>query len=84
MLDRMKQYAATYERLRPLLLTANEKCLFDSLAMMGFLADQDLYPRWIIGVKTRPFGAHSWVQAGSTVLNDQHEYVRQFRPILAV
>jgi len=81
---RMKQCAATYERLRPLLLTANEKCLFDSLAMVGFLAAENLYPRWVIGVKTRPFGAHAWVQAGNTVLNDQHEYVRQFRPILAV
>lgn len=84
LLPRMKQVAATYERMRPLLLTANEKCLFDSLALMGFLATENLYPRWVIGVKTRPFGAHSWVQAGTTVLNDQHEHVRKFRPILAV
>ena len=83
-LQRMKLSAATYERLRPLLLSAHEKCLFDSLAMMGFLASENLFPRWVIGVRIGPFGAHSWVQTGATVLNDQHEYVRQFRPILVV
>ena len=81
-LARMKQCAVTYERLRPLLLTARDKCLFDSLALTNFLAAEQLFPRWVIGVKTSPFGAHAWVQAGTTVLNDQHEYVRRFRPIL--
>ena len=80
----MMQCAVVYERLRPLLLTANEKCLFDSLALMSFLAAEGLFPNWIIGVKTGPFGAHSWVQAGPTVLNDQHDHVRRFRPILVV
>lgn len=81
-LAHLKQCAAVYERLRPLLLTAQERCLFDSLALTNFLATEGLFPQWIIGVKTAPFGAHSWVQAGSTVLNDQHDYVRRFRPIL--
>lgn len=75
---------ATYARLRPLVLTAHENCLHDSLALVGFLASQGVFPRWVIGVKTRPFAAHSWVQMGSIVLNDQHETVRQFRPILVV
>ena len=80
-LAQMKECAVVYERLRPLLFTAREKCLFDSLALTNFLATESLFPRWVIGVKTAPFGAHSWVQAGTTVLNDQHEFVRRFRPI---
>jgi hypothetical protein len=75
---------AAYERLRPFVFTAHENCLHDSLALVGFLASEGVFPRWVIGVKTRPFGAHSWVQMGSIVLNDQHETVRQFRPILVV
>ncbi len=75
---------AAYERLRPFAFTAHENCLHDSLALVGFLASEGVFPRWVIGVKTRPFGAHSWVQMGATVLNDQHETVRQFRPILVV
>jgi hypothetical protein len=75
---------AIYERLRPFVFTAHENCLHDSLALVGFLASEGVFPRWVIGVRTRPFGAHSWVQMGATVLNDQHETVRQFRPILVV
>ena len=80
----MRPALLAYETLRPFVFTAREKCLLDSLALVMFLAKDGLLPRWVIGVRTGPFGAHSWVQCGTTVLNDQHEYVRQFRPILVV
>jgi hypothetical protein len=83
-LDLMRTGTSAYEKLRPFVFTAREKCLLDSLALLGFLATEGALPRWVIGVRTCPFGAHSWVQSGHTVLNDQHEYVRQFRPILVV
>jgi Transglutaminase-like superfamily len=83
-LEAMRPRVAAYEALRPFFFTAREKCLLDSLALIMFLAKDGLLPRWVIGIKTNPFGAHAWVQCGSTVLNDQHEYVRQFRPILVV
>jgi Transglutaminase-like superfamily len=76
--------AAAYDRLRPFGFTAQDRCLHDSLALVGFLAAEGVLARWVIGVKTRPFGAHSWVQNGTTVLNDQHEHVRRFCPILVV
>lgn len=78
----MRVSAIAYERLRPFLFTARKKCLFDSLSVLEFLASENLFPHWVIGVKTAPFGAHAWVQYGSLVLNDQHARVRQFRPIL--
>jgi len=83
-LEAMGSGVAAYEALRPFFFTAREKCLLDSLALVTFLAKEGLAPRWVIGVKAGPFGAHSWVQSGKTVLNDQHEYVCQFRPILVV
>ena len=76
--------ALAFERLRPLAFSARDRCLHDSLSLAFFLLAQGLSARWVIGVKTNPFGAHSWVQSGRTVLNDQHEYVRAFRPILVV
>lgn len=83
-LDAMTSGIAAYEKLRPFVVTAQHKCLHDSLALVNFLAAEGAFPRWVIGIKTRPFGAHSWVQSGETVLNDQHENVRRFRPILVV
>lgn len=70
--------------MRPLVITSHDKCLHDSLTLVHFLASEHFYPQWVIGVRTRPFAAHSWVQAGPLVLNDVHEYVRGFTPILVV
>lgn len=81
-LESVRTATAAYERLRPFAFSAHKNCLHDSLALVAFLACEGAFPRWVIGVKTRPFGAHAWVQMGATVLNDQHEMVRQFRPIL--
>ncbi|MES2956714.1 MAG: lasso peptide biosynthesis B2 protein [Pseudomonadota bacterium] len=75
---------AAFDRLRPLVFTSRDKCLFDSLALVNFLAHEGIFPRWVVGVHTGPFGAHSWVQSGGLVLNDLHQRVRRFRPILVV
>lgn len=75
---------ASYLRLRPFVFTAHDKCLFDSLTLMRFLAIEGMAASWVIGVRTRPFGAHSWVQSGPLVLNDLHEHVSGFTPILIV
>jgi hypothetical protein len=83
-LDALRSAVAVYERLRPLLFSARNRCLQDSLALVSFLARERLLARWVVGIKTRPFGAHSWVQCGEIVLNDQHDHVRRFRPILVV
>lgn len=83
-LHAMKSRAVVYDRLRPLVFSARERCLHDSLTLTCFLASDKLLPRWVVGVKTGPFGAHSWVQCGCTVLNDQHDYIRRFQPILVV
>ena len=75
---------ASYMRLRPFFFTAHDKCLHDSLTLIRFLARRGMFPAWVIGVRTRPFAAHSWVQSASLVLNDVHEHVRTYTPILVV
>jgi hypothetical protein len=71
-------------RMRPLLFAAHDACLYDSLALTRFLSYYRQYPACVIGVQTRPFGAHCWVQEAGFVFNDEPEYVRRFTPILAV
>lgn len=82
--EHLRAAVAAYLRLRPLLFTAHDRCLHDSLTLVRFLATKRLFPRWVIGVRTRPFAAHSWVQSGPTVLNDVHEHARDYTPILVV
>jgi hypothetical protein len=59
-------------------------CLFDSLALIHFLAHFGLYPDWVFGVTADPFEAHCWVQAGGIVLNDTVERTSGFTPIMVV
>jgi hypothetical protein len=59
-------------------------CLFDSLALINFLARYGLYPDWVFGVSADPFEAHCWVQAGNVVLNDTLERVSAFTPIMCL
>lgn len=81
---RLTHAIAIFDRLRPLAFTSKEKCLFDSIALTVFLALQGIAVHWVIGVATHPFRAHSWVQDGPEVLNDLHERVGRFTPLLVV
>lgn len=58
-------------------------CLFDSLALLQFLRGRGLTARWVFGVRTHPFEAHCWVQAGRIVLNDSAEHAGGFSLILS-
>lgn len=82
--ETMHLAAACYLRLRPFASTTHDRCLNDSLTLIHFLATQGLFPQWVIGVRANPFGAHAWVQHDGVVLNDLHERVRRYRPILVV
>jgi len=83
-LDRSRDLVAIFDRLRPFVFTSKDACLFDSLALIEFLALHGIYPAWLLGVQAQPFGAHSWVQHQQFVFNGTVEYVRRFTPILAV
>jgi hypothetical protein len=59
-------------------------CIFDSLALIHFMAQFDVFPCWVYGVKLEPFGAHCWVQVGNLVVNDMVDHVRQYTPIMSI
>lgn len=59
-------------------------CLFDSLALIHFLACFSIFPDWVFGVSADPFEAHCSVQLGPVVLNDTVERVSALTPIMYV
>jgi len=59
------------------------KCLARSFLLRRFLRRAGCDAAWVFGVRTWPFGAHCWLQAGDVVLDDAPERVAQFEPILA-
>lgn len=62
----------------------NYLCLFDSLALVEFLARYKLYPTWVFAVHANPFTAHCWVQEGDLALDETIEELQAYKPIMAV
>lgn len=72
-----------YVRLRPWFPGAHA-CLFDSLALSRYMMDAGQSVDWVVGVKARPFAAHSWVEHAGDILNDDRETCGPFTEILRV
>ena len=79
----LAELVAAFRRLRPFYMR-NYRCLYDSLALVEFLAQYDYFPQWVFGVRAEPFNAHCWVQEGEYLLNDITDNVRTYTPIMAV
>src|SRR5262249_42953237 len=82
--ERLERCMATFLRLRPLIFTAHDRCLFDSLALKEFLRLHGIFPDLIFGVRSDPFSAHCWLQHREIVINDDPENVQDFTPIMVV
>lgn len=83
-MERAERLVATFARLRPMLFSAREACLFSSLALLELFARHDLFPLWVFGVQTRPFAAHCWVQQDGVLFSDTVERVSRYTPIMVV
>lgn len=76
--------ASIFRRLRPWFFRERNNCLLSALALWRFLLWCGLASTWIIGVKTAPFAAHSWVQCEGLLLDGDAAEVDYYTPILAV
>jgi hypothetical protein len=74
---------ATFNAVRPL-VPRTYQCLFDSLALLEFLALHRLFPVWTFGVMSDPFQAHCWLESGDSVLNDTVERISLYIPIMRI
>lgn len=82
--DRAIELVGIFRRLRPHTFAARDQCLFHALALVKFLASYQVYPTWVIGVRTKPWAAHSWVQQGTLLLDSNPEEVCEYTAILAI
>jgi hypothetical protein len=63
---------------------APAKCLIRSFMLLRLLRRHGLDARWVFAVRTWPFEAHCWLQAGATVLDDARDRLVAYHPILVV
>jgi hypothetical protein len=79
-----RELLSVYTYIRMFVFARRERCLLDSMVLVEFMASFGVFPKWVIGVQVRPFGAHSWAQHEHQVLNGTTGFVRAYRPILVV
>ncbi|MDP3749276.1 MAG: lasso peptide biosynthesis B2 protein [Phenylobacterium sp.] len=59
-------------------------CRLDAVALCIFLNRNGLDADLVFGVRLDPFHAHCWVQRGEAVLNEAHDGVLKYTPIMVV
>jgi hypothetical protein len=81
--ERARSLTAAFQRLRSF-FPANYLCLFDSLALLEFLAKYHIFPDWVFGVRLEPWAAHCWVQHRHCTFNEDAEEAANYTPIMTI
>lgn len=76
--------SSIFRRLRIYVFPKRNQCLYHALALVVFMAHYGVHVTWVIGIRTSPFAAHSWVQDGVTLFDAMPAEVLSYTPILAV
>lgn len=79
----LTRIATRFRRWAPFAPTS-AKCLLRAFMLLRLLQRQGHDAQWIFGVRTRPFEAHCWLQAGGLVLDDDVDRVAALEPILVI
>jgi hypothetical protein len=82
-IDRARDLVVIFNRLRSF-FPRRYLCLYDSLALIEFLARYGLFPSWIFGVRLEPWAAHCWVQEAGYIFNEELEEAAGYTPVMAV
>jgi hypothetical protein len=83
-LSRAADLVATFRGIRPYFFLPKDKCLLHALTLTRYLAHHGEFPVWVLGVKTDPWAAHSWVQQGDFLLDCNPEKVCHLEQILGI
>lgn len=82
-IDRSRELVAIFGRLRAL-FPRRYLCLYDSLALIEFLACYGIFPSWIFGVRLEPWAAHCWVQEAGYIFNEDIEEAAGYTPVMVI
>jgi hypothetical protein len=80
----VSELLSIFRRMRGYTFAVRNRCLLHALLLTNFLTRYGQRPTWVIGVRTVPFAAHSWVQHAHFVLDTTPEKVCPYTPILAI
>jgi hypothetical protein len=82
-LERARELVAIFRRLRSL-YPRRYLCLYDSLALIEFLARYGIFPSWVFAVRLEPWSAHCWVQEAGYAFNEDFEEAAGYTPVMVI
>jgi hypothetical protein len=82
--EQLTRLVSIFRRIRHHVFSGHGRCLLHSLTLIRFLSLFDVSATLVVGVRTSPWAAHSWVERDGYTLDATPEKVRMFTPILAV
>jgi hypothetical protein len=82
--QKLLDLSVQFMKFRALTYSARNRCLLDCLVLADFLQSHRVSCTFVLGVASRPFRAHCWIQSAGLVLNDTYENVSAFSPLLSV
>jgi hypothetical protein len=82
-IERARELVAVFGRLRPL-FPRRHLCLYDSLALIEFLARYGIFPSWLFAVRLEPWAAHCWVQEAGFIFNEEPEETAGYTPVMVI
>jgi Transglutaminase-like superfamily len=80
----VRAHMQAFSWMRPFFYSDKGRCLYDSVVLMHFMIRLQVSPTLVIGVQSRPFRAHAWVQWDRYLMSGLPTYVSEFVPILVV
>ena len=83
-LSDLRELVRVFDWLRPFAFKKQNECFLLCLTLFEFLSRYSVHPKWVFGVRERPFEAHCWLQYQNQVLTDTPFNVGRMTPILVV
>ena len=82
--DESLDLVRSFNAVRPHIYSSQDRCLLDSLILTQFLLAHGVSATFLIGVRTVPFAAHSWVQLHDCVLNCPLYFAQRSNAIVVI
>ena len=67
---KLRTLVRAHHHLRPLIYSWKDRCLYDSMVLLEFLALHRTDATWVFGIHTGPWIPHCWVRSGKYLLNE--------------
>ncbi len=76
--------ARRFDATASMFIARKDTCLLRSLLLARYLTSKNIRTDWVFAVRTAPFAAHCWIEAGGILMNETCDRAREYVPIMRI